>query len=110
VSKQLSSNVEPGTLSADVAASNGAFPELVNESEELVEKEVRDRFKKMCEGYFDNVSKKLVIEHKVHTFTSLIHARIHAMVRNYKIKIAGTTKHTSVLEKFLRTANKPTRK
>ena len=29
------------------------------------EKEIRERFKKMCEGYFDNVPKKLVIEHKV---------------------------------------------
>jgi regulator of nonsense transcripts 2 len=57
--------VEPGTLSADVAATNGAFPELFNETDELVEKETRDRFKKMCEGYFENVSKKLVIEHKV---------------------------------------------
>lgn len=44
---------------------NGAFPELAKEEEELVEREVRDRFKKMCEGYFDSVSKKLVIEHKV---------------------------------------------
>lgn len=32
-------------------------------SEELVEKDIRDRFKRMCEGYFENVSKKLVIEH-----------------------------------------------
>jgi regulator of nonsense transcripts 2 len=64
-SKQVSENVEPGTLSAGVAATDGSFPALVKEDEELVEKEVRDRFKKMCEGYFDNVSKKLVIEHKV---------------------------------------------
>ena len=45
------------------------FPELGkdDEKEELVEKEIRARFKKMCEGYFDNVAKKLVIEHKVCT-------------------------------------------
>lgn len=43
---------------------NGVFPVLMKEEDELVEREVRDRFKKMCEGYFDNVSKKLVIEHK----------------------------------------------
>lgn len=35
------------------------------ETEELVEKDIRDRFKRMCEGYFQNVSKKLVIEHNV---------------------------------------------
>jgi regulator of nonsense transcripts 2 len=67
-SKQISEGVEPGTLAAtaaDDAVPNGAFPEIVKEEDELVEKEVRDRFKKMCEGYFDSVSKKLVIEHKV---------------------------------------------
>lgn len=36
-----------------------------SETEEFVEKEIRDRFKKMCEGYFQSVSKKLVIEHNV---------------------------------------------
>jgi regulator of nonsense transcripts 2 len=35
------------------------------EENELVEKDIRDRFKKMCEGYFENVAKKLIIEHKV---------------------------------------------
>jgi regulator of nonsense transcripts 2 len=44
---------------------NGAFPPLLKEEDELVEQDVRDRFKRMCEGYFDNVAKKLVIEHKV---------------------------------------------
>ena len=42
-----------------------SFPPLLNEDEELVEQEIRDRFKRMCEGYFDNVAKKLVMEHKV---------------------------------------------
>jgi regulator of nonsense transcripts 2 len=64
-SKQVSEAIVPGALSADIAATNGAFPELAKEEDELVEKEIRDRFKKMCEGYFDNVSKKLVMEHKV---------------------------------------------
>ena len=44
---------------------NGSFPALFREEDELVEKEIRDRFKKMCEGYFDSVCKKLVIEHNV---------------------------------------------
>lgn len=38
---------------------------VIPEEEELVEKNIRDRFKKMCEGYFQNVSKKLVTEHNV---------------------------------------------
>ena len=43
------------------------FPPLGAETEEdeLVEKDIRDRFKKMCEGYFESVAKKLVLEHKV---------------------------------------------
>ncbi|KAI0373457.1 ARM repeat-containing protein [Pilatotrama ljubarskyi] len=66
-SKQVSSSTEPGTLSEaaseEASQANGAFPALMKEEDELVEKEIRDRFKKMCEGYFDNVAKKLVIEH-----------------------------------------------
>ncbi|KIP08451.1 hypothetical protein PHLGIDRAFT_23490 [Phlebiopsis gigantea 11061_1 CR5-6] len=68
-SKQISAAAEPGTLSeettkdANSAPVNGAPVSVVGEEDELVEKEIRDRFKKMCEGYFDSVSKKLVIEH-----------------------------------------------
>ncbi len=68
-SKQISASAEPGTLSdaasEEASQTNGAFPVLVKEEEELVEKEIRDRFRKMCEGYFDQVAKKLVIEHNV---------------------------------------------
>ncbi|KAG0706099.1 ARM repeat-containing protein [Suillus ampliporus] len=64
-SKQISAEAEPGTLSsATTNATQGEFPTLLNEGEELVEQEIRDRFKRMCEGYFESVSKKLVIEHK----------------------------------------------
>lgn len=62
---------EPGTLSeettkvANNVTTNGTTVSVLHEEDELVEKEVRDRFKKMCEGYFDNVCKKLVIEHNV---------------------------------------------
>ncbi|KZT65935.1 ARM repeat-containing protein [Daedalea quercina L-15889] len=67
-SKQISASSEPGTLSSAAtdeanAKVNGAFPALTKEEDELVEKEIRDRFKKMCEGYFENVAKKLVNEH-----------------------------------------------
>jgi hypothetical protein len=44
---------------------DGVFPGLTKESDELIEQDIRDRFKRMCEGYYDNVCKKLVIEHKV---------------------------------------------
>ncbi|KAG8902737.1 hypothetical protein FRC00_000574, partial [Tulasnella sp. 408] len=50
------------TAGADMAEQTGA-DEVIPESEELVEPEVRERFKKMCEGYYDNVAKKLVREH-----------------------------------------------
>ncbi|KAF7376231.1 Nonsense-mediated mRNA decay factor [Mycena sanguinolenta] len=61
-SKQISVLSEPGTLSSQ-AAESGAFPSLSKEEDELVEQEIRDRFKRMCEGYFENVCKKLIIEH-----------------------------------------------
>lgn len=64
-SKQISAETEPGTLSSTTTnAAQGEFPTLLHEDKELVEQEIRDRFKRMCEGYFDSVSKKLTIEHK----------------------------------------------
>lgn len=48
---------------------NEEFPAIFNEEEELIEQDIRDRFKRMCEGYFENVCKKLLIEHKVCTYT-----------------------------------------
>ncbi|KAF8200931.1 transcription factor [Pholiota molesta] len=65
--KQIAIDAEPGTLSSNQVqenGENGQFPSLLKEEEELVEQDIRDRFKRMCEGYFDNVCKKLVIEHK----------------------------------------------
>ncbi|KAI0057973.1 ARM repeat-containing protein [Artomyces pyxidatus] len=63
-SKQISASSEPGTLSSQTTEHENAFPTLGTEEEELVEKDIQDRFKKMCEGYFDSVAKKLVMEHK----------------------------------------------
>ncbi|KAF4563394.1 hypothetical protein EYR36_003837 [Pleurotus pulmonarius] len=66
-SKQISNSAEPGSLSSSVTNGNGeasSFPPLSSGEEELVEKEIRDRFKRMCEGYFDSVCKKLMVEHK----------------------------------------------
>ncbi|THV02346.1 ARM repeat-containing protein [Dendrothele bispora CBS 962.96] len=64
--KQVSANADGDSLSSSVqesANSADAFPPLISEEDQLVEKDIRDRFKRMCEGYFDNVCKKLVIEH-----------------------------------------------
>ncbi|KAG6375457.1 ARM repeat-containing protein [Boletus reticuloceps] len=63
--KQIPSDSKPGTLSSiTTSEAQGSFPPLLNEGEELVEQDIRDRFRRMCEGYFDKVSKKLVMEHK----------------------------------------------
>ncbi|KAJ7680426.1 ARM repeat-containing protein [Mycena polygramma] len=61
--KQIPMLSEPGTLSSTQTIDSGAFPSLAKEDDELVEQEIRDRFKRMCEGYFENVCKKLMIEH-----------------------------------------------
>ncbi|KAG9123986.1 hypothetical protein FRC07_013290 [Ceratobasidium sp. 392] len=65
--KQVDSGVQAGNLASTVAHDaqngheNGAT--ALNEEDELVEKDVRDKFKRMCEGYYDNVAKKLLKEH-----------------------------------------------
>ncbi|QRV94265.1 eukaryotic translation initiation factor 4G [Ceratobasidium sp. AG-Ba] len=65
--KQIDSDVQAGDLASAVARdaqnghTNGAA--ALNEGDELVEKDVRDKFKRMCEGYYDNVAKKLLKEH-----------------------------------------------
>lgn len=58
--KHTSSNIEPDTVSDTI---DGRQYESLKE--DLIEQDVRDRFKRMCEGYFDNICKKLIIEHKV---------------------------------------------
>ncbi|KAK7005600.1 nonsense-mediated mRNA decay factor [Favolaschia claudopus] len=62
-SKQIPMLSEPGTASAAQSSETESFPVLSQEEDELVEQEIRDRFKRMCEGYFENVCKKLIIEH-----------------------------------------------
>ncbi|EIW82813.1 ARM repeat-containing protein [Coniophora puteana RWD-64-598 SS2] len=63
--KQSQTDAESGQAASSAQSEvQSHFPPIVHEGEELVEQEIRDRFKRMCEGYFDNVAKKLVIEHK----------------------------------------------
>jgi regulator of nonsense transcripts 2 len=53
--------------SADISSlqESRGVAEIGSEADELVEKDIRMRFKRMCEGYYENVSKKLIKEHKV---------------------------------------------
>lgn len=108
--KQVSAAPEQGTLSGtaseEATQANGAFPTLLNESEELVEKEIRDRFKKMCEGYFDNVAKKLVIEHNVSVFIPVYAAHTHGNASVCKSRTGGITKHIFGLARSSRTDSK----
>lgn len=84
----------------------------MNEEEELVEQDVRDRFKKMCEGYFDNVAKKLVIEHKVPSFIIPLSgcSLIKHVCRNCKNRTRGITKRTFGRVKYSRIDSKRTRR
>ncbi|KZW00324.1 ARM repeat-containing protein [Exidia glandulosa HHB12029] len=56
---------EAGTLSDAVSREpvEGRLAQITDEGEELVEKDIRERFRRMCEGYFEKVGQKLVIEH-----------------------------------------------
>lgn len=68
IPKQISVSAEPGSLSNSQIkeiGENEHDPSPLSEDEELVEQDIRERFKRMCEGYFENVCKKLVIELKV---------------------------------------------
>lgn len=66
---QVSTKTDGSTLSEAMQSEveGGAERSQVQsvESDDLVEKEIRDRFKRMCEGYFETISKKLVKEHLV---------------------------------------------
>jgi hypothetical protein len=113
-SKQISATAEPGTLSFDASnADDTAFPPLGVETEEdeLVERDICERFKKMCEGYFESVSKKLVIEHKVGAIGTLcqdtVTWRLH---RDYKSKIVVTMKHISARARSSKIVNKRMRR
>ena len=111
---QIPTNAEPGSLSSARAQQENEiaqFPQLVQEEEELVEQDIRERFKRMCEGYFDNVCKKLVIEHKVGdmpTFEDKF--LISSIFSGCKSKTRKTTKLTYALVKYLRIVSKHTRK
>lgn len=114
--KQISASSEPGTLSEATTteaneSANGSFPELFKEEDELVERDVRDRFKKMCEGYFDSVCKKLVIEHNVSFRVVASHdAHIDNSRSACKSRIDGTMRRISGRERYSKIDSKHMRK
>lgn len=123
LSKQISASSEPGTLSEEATKEantksttngvNGTSTTAPKEEEELVEKEIRDRFKKMCEGYFESVCKKLVIEHNVslgcaRVGRSAIYERLY--FSGCRTRTEGTTKPTSALARSSKIGNRLTRK
>lgn len=92
---------------------NGTAAPITKESDELVEKEIRDRFKKMCEGYFESVSKKLVMEHNVSRGrTPVRHRGIHDyfLYRGCKSKIGEIMRRTSAQARSSRIDSKRTRR
>ncbi|KAG8863367.1 hypothetical protein FRB96_008859 [Tulasnella sp. 330] len=60
--KQAVAPTDAGDMS--VPADGATESEVINEEEELIERDIRDRFKKMCHGYYDNVVRKLLKEHE----------------------------------------------
>ena len=134
--QQIPESSEPGSLADDTAASeqqasaSSQAPHagaITHEEDELVEREIRERFKRMCEGYFESVSKKLVIEHKVLALVrfrcavelnfliqysmSLLHSRcMYDDASAFKSRTAATMKHTFGRGRYSRTANRPTRR
>ena len=108
---------------ASVAAgeASGTSTVAFDEDEELVEKDIRERFKRMCEGYFDNVAKKLIIEHKVRRSAYYLKAGAHhrrpsgVLLRVspssvYTNKIAAITRPISAQAKYSRIGSKHTRR
>ena len=111
---QIPTNTEPGSLSSAQSQRENEiaqFPQLIREEEELVEQDIRDRFKRMCEGYFDNVCKKLVIEHKVGDIPTFEDWNlIFSIFSGCKNKTRKIMKRTYVLVKYSRIVNKHTRR
>lgn len=109
--KQISAGSEPGTLSSvtENAASTIA-PHIFDEKQELIEKDIRDRFKRMCDGYFESVSKKLLVEHHV-SLLSLGAFTLYLLFHSaFKIKTGVITKHTFVQGRFLKIGSKLTKR
>jgi len=110
VPKQIHASGELGSL-LNVQSSGGDTEcrsiSAHKEKHELIEQDIRDRFKRMCEGYFDNVCKKLVIEHKV---TSIPCRSLLLTYRDifsaFRSKINAIMKPIFALERFSKIVNR----
>jgi len=91
---------------------NGEFPDLIKAEDELVEQDIRDRFKRMCVGYYENVSRKLVMEHTVslNLFFPLPICKPHSLSSVCKNKTEGIMRRIFGRARYLKIVNKPTRK
>lgn len=109
--QQASASEDTGEMS--VASENAADLDSIPEDDELVEKDTRDKFKRMCNAYYDSVVKKLIKEHDVsRTSYSVIHAESEQvrLLSGSKSKTVVITKRTSSPERSLRIASKHTRR
>lgn len=76
-----------------------------------MEKEIRDRFKRMCEGYFDSVCKKLMVEHKVFSPSELtLLELLKPFVSGFKNRIGAITKHIYDPAKYSKIVNRHMRR
>jgi len=110
VPKQVHATGEPGSLSNVQSSGRDTecqFKFAHKEEHELIEQDIRDRFKRMCEGYFDNVCKKLVIEHKVASIPCCLLPLIHRDIFSaFRSKINVIMKPIFALERFLKIVNR----
>ena len=108
---QVSASETPGNLSANTQIASLGATASSTEENELVEKETRERLKRMCEGYFDTISKKLVKEHLVCIFMCCSGSPdLGVFCRNFKSRTAVIMRLTSDLAKYLKTVSKLMRK
>lgn len=112
--KQVDADVQAGDLASAVAqdAANGTQngATVLDEKEELIEKDIRDKFKRMCEGYYDNVAKKLLKEHNVSGLTAGVQTSLIWIFSAYKIKTGAIMKLTSNRVKYSRIGSRHTRR
>lgn len=112
---QIPEGTSAGSLAADVKQATESFPQLgaAGDEDELVEKETRTRFKRMCEGYFESVSKKLVIEHKVclsQLYPFNVPESVFFAYSACKTKIVGIMRRILDPERYLKIASNRTRR
>jgi len=109
IPKQIHATGESGSLSNMQSSGGDTECRFIRHKEEheLIEQDIRDRFKRMCEGYFDNVCKKLVIEHKVTSIPRrLLPLTYRDIFSAFRSKINVIMKPIFALERFSKIVNR----